>query len=905
MRSIDSRLTRMGLLALVYFVTAKLGLLLATSSGNITPLWPPSGLTLALVLLLGAKIWPGALLGATLATIDTGVQLPVAVVVGIGNTLEAIIAARLIQRYCSPGDPFRSPRDIFVFGLASTLGCGIAAVVGTTGLCLGRVISVGDMVSNWWTWWLGDWTSVFMLTPLTLSWTRCLQTRPSWRILRGDFLLMTAAIPLGVLLFWNVESSGAHEILPYLLLPAVVWTALRFDRRKVLTGSAIVTGAAIVATLHGLGPFHAVRVTNSLLDLQVFLAVVSITGLAISAVVEERRRGEDDLRCARDGLELQVGMRTAELITANEELTAQIGERNRAEAARNSSETALHESEENFAKAFETSLIAMAITTEDEGRCLDVNGAFLRLLGLERAEVIGRPPWEIGVFSGIEERDRMRSRLLAEGHFAEIELPVRTGSGDDRICRFSAETIEVGGVRRFLCGLRDVTETRRAEKLITHLAYHDSLTGLPNRLLFQDRLDQAMLRARRQTQMLGILFLDIDRFKVVNDSLGHAAGDRFLRLVAERLVHSLRACDTVIRLGGDEFVVLLGEIEHAQDIGRIARKILDNLARPCLLNQREVFTTASIGASIYPVDGTDTETLLRHADLAMYRAKSRGGDSFQLFTATMDRRGTERLGLEAELHRALRGGEFVVHYQPQLTLATQRIECVEALVRWRHPTRGMLLPKAFMRVAEETGLVISIDLFVLCQACRDLVAWDRAGLPPVKVAVNVSQRQFQHADLALRIREVIEETGADPHRLDLEINEKVALSSIRRHRRTIADIKEMGLCLSLDDFGHGHSTLSHLRELPIETVKIDRSFIRKTTLDPRDAAIARALISMAHALRLRVVAEGVDSPPLMEFLHAEGCDSIQGFYFSRPVPAPMLEELLSTWAGEAAPRLAA
>jgi diguanylate cyclase (GGDEF)-like protein/PAS domain S-box-containing protein len=593
--------------------------------------------------------------------------------------------------------------------------------------------------------------------------------------------------------------------------------------------------------------------------------------------VAERRGVEAALRLAHKELELHVDQRSV----------------------------ALRESEETFTKAFNSSPLGLAISTVEEGRYLVVNDSFLRQLGFTRDEVIGRTSWEVGIFPSVHERDRMRDSLLVNGSFSEVELVVRTKSGDERDCRFSAEIIEIGGTRRFLCSLRDVTETRRAEKLIAHLAYHDPLTGLPNRLLFQDRFDRAILHARRRKHLLGILFLDIDRFKVVNDSLGHAAGDRFLRRVAERLVRSVRACDTVVRLGGDEFVVLLGEIHQAEDVGRVARKILDNLARPYELDQREIFTTASIGASVYPVHGTDGETLLRHADAAMYRAKSLGGDVFRIFTPTMSRRATERLGIEAELHRALRGGEFVVYYQPQLTLATNRIECAEALVRWRHPTRGLLLPRSFMRVAEETGLIVPIDLFVLRQACRDLVHWKRAGLPPVKVAVNVSLRQFQQADLALRIREVIAETGADPCQLDLEINEKVAISSIRSRRSTIADVKEIGLRLSLDDFGHGHSSLGHLRELPIETVKIDRSFVRKTTRDPRDAAIARALISMAHTLRMRVVAEGVDSLPLLDFLRDEGCDAIQGFYFSRPVPAPMLEELLLTWGGETTRLLAA
>ena len=870
MRGAKTRLTRIGLLALVYFATAKLGLALAAVSGSITPLWPPSGLSLALLLMLGPEVWPGVWLGATLATLSTGTPLLTAAAMGVGNTIEVVIAAYLLRRTCGSAGPLHTAKDVFVFGAVSALGCAIAASVGTTTLWWVHLTPAGMAAQNWCIWWLGDWTSILILTPLVLAWQAVLRRRPSWRDLRTDFFLLGAAIPLGLVVFFNSESAPAHEIAPHVLLPVVVWAGFYLERRRVLTPMAILSAAAITGTLRGLGPFHGPDQNQSILELQSFIAVLSFTSLGVSSLVTERRRTEATLQRSRTELELRVDQRTA----------------------------ALRESEETFAKAFNSNPLGLAISTVEEGRYLVVNDAFLHPLGFTPDEVIGRASWELGIFPSIQERERMRDSLLVNGRFPEVELVVRTKSGEERDCLFSAELIEISGVRRLLSCLRDVTETRRAEKLITHLAYHDSLTGLPNRLLFQDRFDLAILRARRQGHMLGVLFLDIDRFKVVNDSLGHAAGDRFLRRVAERLVRSVRACDTVVRLGGDEFVVLLGEIRQVEDVGRVARKILDSLSRPYELDQREIFATASIGASIYPIDGPDGETLLRHADTAMSRAKSLGGDVFRIFTPTMIRRGTERLGVEAELHRALRGGEFIVYYQPQLTFASNHIECVEALVRWRHPTRGLLLPRSFLRVAEETGLIVPIDLFVFRQACIDLVAWKRAGLPPVKIAVNVSLRQFQQADLASRIREILAETGADPRLLDLEINEKVAISSIRNHRGTITEIKEMGLSLSLDDFGHGHSSLSHLRELPIETVKIDRSFVRKTTRDPRDAAIARALISMAHTLRMRVVAEGVDCLPLLSFLRDEECDAIQGFYFSRPVPAPMLEVLLATWEGE-------
>jgi diguanylate cyclase (GGDEF)-like protein/PAS domain S-box-containing protein len=870
MKGAETRLARIGLVALGYFMIAKLGLLLATVSGNTTPLWPTSGLSLALLLILGPEVWPGVWLGATLAAVSSGVPLPAAATIGIGFALEVVIAAYLLRRTCGSAGPFLAAKNVFVFGVVSSLGSAFAASVGTSALGLIHLVPAGMAAQNWCLWWLGDWTSILILTPPVLAWQTVLRGRPSGRSLRGDLLLVAAAIPLGLLLFFNGPPAPARDIAPYLLFPLLVCATIYLDRRKALTSVVILSVAAITGTQRGLGPFHGPDRNRSLIELQAFIAILSFTGLAVSSFVAERRRAEASLRLSRNELELRLDRRTA----------------------------ALRESEEAFAKAFNSSPLGLAISTAEEGHYLAVNDAFLRPLGFTRDEVVGRASWEVGIFPSLHAREQMRDRLLLNGSVSEIELVVRAKSGEERDCRLSAEIIKVGGVRRFLCSLRDVTETRRAEKLIAHLAHHDSLTGLPNRLLFQDRFDLAIMRARRQGHMLGILLLDIDRFKVVNDNLGHAAGDRFLRRVAERLVRSVRACDTVVRLGGDEFVILLGEIRLVEDVGRVARKILDNLSRPYELDQREIFTTASIGASVYPVDGTDGEALLRHAGTAMSRAKSLGGDVFRIFTPAMSRRTAERLGTEAELHRALRGGELVVYYQPQLTLASNRIECVEALVRWRHPTRGLLLPRSFMRIAEQTGLVVLIDMFVFRQACLDLVAWKRAGLPPVKIAVNVSLRQLQQADLASRIREILAETGADPGLLDLEINEKVAIGSIRSHRSTITEVREMGLCFSLDDFGHGHSSLSHLRELPIETVKIDRSFVRKTTRDPRDAAIARTLISMAHTLRMRVVAEGVDSLPLLSFLRDEECDAIQGFYFSRPVPAPMLEELLTIWEGE-------
>jgi len=955
----------------------------------------------------------------------------------------------------------------------------------------------------------------------------------------------------------------AHTLI-YIFLPLLVLAAFRLDRRELAAAVVLVSGMALWGTLRGRGPFQENTLNASILELQGFIAVLSLTALAVSASVAERRRAEMALRAARDELEVRIEERAAHLPHAYEEIRAQetryqilynetpvmlhsmdsqgriltasrfwfehlgytradvigrqfadfivpddgtwtseeqvfwlhgevkdlpmklrrrdgsildvllslaterasglTGERYLAViidvTQRKKAEEALRASEEKFYRAFHFSPDAVSLSLAVDGRFLEINEGFSRILGFSREEVLGRTSFEIGIWPDPGERERVMRQLLADDTISNVEVSMRHKSGETVTALISAGILILDGKTTLLLVARDISDRKkamqeinnrnreletlyqissialavgsreapfqeiaeeiclatgfpavgieawddtrqimslkaatgvpawrkgrflesplgqtpservirsghpvvlraedpdaslsadfyglsglrtyvgvpliigrrilgalslghtddvrpdkpwlqwvtslantlastlergRADEQIEYMAYHDSLTGLPNRPLFRDRLELAIVHARRGRKLLGVLFLDLDRFKVVNDSLGHGIGDLMLKGVAQRLARSVREGDTVARLGGDEFIILLSELTHAEDVGQVAGKLRDNMRQPIQVAGQEIFTSASIGACVYPGDGEDVDTLLKHADAAMYRAKSLGGNGYQLYKPTMNRRAVTRLGLEADLHRAVENREFLVYYQPEIDLKAEEIVGMEALVRWRHPQRGILLPATFIPVAEETGLIVPIGLMVLRDACEMIRHCQDAGYRRLRVAVNLSLRQFQHPQMVRQIEQVLQETGCDPAWLDLEITESVAMETVRRRAPILRDLKQLGLHMSLDDFGQGYSSLNHLKRLPISTVKIDRAFVRRTTRDPRDAAIARAIITMAHSLSLRVVAEGVENCAQRDFFRREDCDSMQGFFYSRPIPAKRFHKLL-------------
>jgi diguanylate cyclase (GGDEF)-like protein len=439
---------------------------------------------------------------------------------------------------------------------------------------------------------------------------------------------------------------------------------------------------------------------------------------------------------------------------------------------------------------------------------------------------------------------------------------------------------------------RDVSEARVTEVKLSHLAQHDFLTDLPNRMLLNDRLDQAIALARRHGNKVAVLFLDLDRFKHINDSLGHAIGDKLLQAVGKRLVAVVRGSDTVSRQGGDEFVVVLSDMTHAQSAARQAEKIHAVLSSPHAIDQHDLHVNVSVGISIFPDDGQDAETLIQCADTAMYQAKENGRNTYRFFKPEMNVRAVERQSIEAHLCRALERREFVLHYQLKTNLETGGISGVEALIRWVHPDRGLLLPAQFVPIAEDCGLIVPIGQWVLREACRQSRAWQAAGLPPVPVAVNISAVEFRHKDFLAGVRTILAETGLEPRYLELEVTESVLMQDVDATAAVLHALKAMGVLLAIDDFGTGYSSLTYLRQFPIDALKIDQSFVKKSTTDPDDAAIVSAVISLGRNLRQRVIAEGVETREQVAFLKTRSCDEGQGYYFGRPIVAEAFAQLL-------------
>ncbi|GAB7027626.1 sensor domain-containing protein [Geotalea toluenoxydans] len=432
--------------------------------------------------------------------------------------------------------------------------------------------------------------------------------------------------------------------------------------------------------------------------------------------------------------------------------------------------------------------------------------------------------------------------------------------------------------------VRDITDRKKAEDEIQQLAYYDTLTGLPNRSLLQDRLGQSIVQAVRDNRKVAIMCLDLDRFKSINDTLGHVAGDSLLATVAERLTECVWETDTVARIGGDEFVIIISAIEHAEDLNKIAEKILAAISKPLALNGQEIFITASIGIAIYPEDGTDVQGLLKNADLAMYKAKDQGRDTFQYFSQEMNVQTLEHLILENSLRRALERNEFVIFYQPQMDLKSGRLVGMEALIRWQHPDLGLLPPSRFIPMAEETGLILPIGEWALQTACAKNRAWMDAGFMPLRVAVNLCGIQFRQKKFIELIEAVLKKTGLAPSQLELELTESMLMSKAEESTTVLHKLKEMGVSLAIDDFGTGYSSLSYLKNFPINRVKIDRSFIRDVPNNPDDTAIVSAIIAMAHNLNLKVTAEGVENHSQLEFLSTRNCNEIQGYLLSSPLP---------------------
>ncbi len=515
-----------------------------------------------------------------------------------------------------------------------------------------------------------------------------------------------------------------------------------------------------------------------------------------------------------------------------------------------------------------------------------ISGNFAEVTGFGVEEHLGHTLWEL---AGAEAPDGgwalHRARLESHETFFDVVLrrahPIR-GYGYAAI---SGEPVfDADGQFAGYRGIgREITQQKLAEENINRLAHYDTLTSLFNRAAFFERMNHALSLARRHGRALAVLFIDLDRFKDVNDAFGHVSGDEVLKIMAQRLADAIRASDTAARLGGDEFIVLAEDVTREVDVSEFAQRLLDALSEPFMLHGQECRLGASVGIAMCPHDGDDAATLLKKADIAMYRAKESGRNGLAFFSEVDSRPAEDRIVMGAGIRRALDTDQLQLLYQPKVSVRTGAMTGVEALVRWQHPERGLLLPDAFIPLAEDSGLIRHIGRWVLHTACAQALAWQADGADPIRVAVNLSARQFSDERLVIEIAHALAQTELPAHLLELEITESMMMEHPERAAETLLEIKEMGVHVSIDDFGTGYSSLARLKKFPIESVKIDRSFIRDIAFDPDDAAIVSAVIAMAHSLRLNVIAEGVESQDQVRFLRERSCDEIQGFYFSRPV----------------------
>jgi diguanylate cyclase (GGDEF)-like protein/PAS domain S-box-containing protein len=548
--------------------------------------------------------------------------------------------------------------------------------------------------------------------------------------------------------------------------------------------------------------------------------------------------------------------------------------------ARFTAEAALRESEIRYRLLFEQNAAGVCVSGLD-GVIADCNATFATMIGAPPSRIVGRSMSDL--YANVSEADELIALLRSAGTLNSVEIELRRDDGRTLWVLENLVLVGDGDAAEIHATIVDISDRKRAEEQIEFHAYHDVLTHLPNRKLFTDRLRHSITRAKRTSKPIAVMFIDIDHFKTINDTLGHTAGDVLLLEMARRLRDCVREDDTVARLGGDEFTIILSDLRHDEDAVGIARKILATVQEPLSIGDAPITVTASIGIALYPVDGVEPESLLRNADHAMYRAKEEGRNTYQLCTDEMKLRAVERLAVETRLRSAVREEQLLLLYQPQVSLVTGRMIGVEALVRWNDPVRGIVEPESFIPIAEETRLILPLGEWVLKTACHQAKEWDKLGMGHLRVSVNLSARQFLQHDLVEMVKRAIDEAGLQPSQLELEITETTAMLNADVSVEVLRALRELGVGISIDDFGMGYSSLNYLKRFPLTAVKIDRAFVRDLGGEGGDGAIIGAVIGMARSLRLRVIAEGVETAEQFAFLRNRECDEAQGFYFSRPV----------------------
>jgi diguanylate cyclase (GGDEF)-like protein/PAS domain S-box-containing protein len=807
----------------------------------------------------------------------------------------------------------------------------IGASLGVTTLFLTGILPTGSYGFSWWTWWIGDAIGVLVGTPLVLTWFG--QPREIWRRRRKTVALPTClafAVILSVftgakepffsaphsLVGWFVLAGGmAFTGLLGAFLLVISGHAMLFEQlaaqrtndlertrqaeQAALQLAAIVTSsddAIIGKTLDG-----TIVSWNAGAERMYGYSASEMIGQPISilippeladqmpAILERLRRGErtehfDTVRVRKDGRRIDVSLTTslirdsAGVVTGVSAIARDISERKRAEEA-------LRDREARIRRLVDANIIGIFIG-DLSGHIIEANDAFLKITGYSKGDVLAeRLRWTDMTPAQYDAADEHAlDELRKTGRCTPYEKEYIRKDGS-LIPVLLASALFEGPQDEGVTFVLDLTERKQAEERIHHIADHDALTGLPNRALLQDRMQQAIAFAHRHRRGVAILFIDLYYFKNFNDSLGHHIGDQVLKMAAIRLQQCLREGDSVARLGGDEFVLILPLLGDSSDAARVARKALDSLTQPFSVEVNQLHLSGSIGISVYPDDGLDVDSLMRAADTAMYHAKERGRGNFQFFTAALNQAVQQRLDVGNRLRQALAQDEFILHYQPQVRMESGIIFSAEALLRWQPPGTQSISCGDFIANAEESGLIVPIGEWVLRQACRQLKIWHDAGHPELKMAVNLSPRQLEQANFCSLLGKILDEAGIPATAFKLEITESILIQRSDYNLATLTQLSDMGIELSVDDFGTGYSSLAYLQRFPVHALKIDQSFVRDIGKDENDTALITAIIAMAASLQLEVIAEGVETLQQAQFLMAHGCHEAQGFFYSKAVRA--------------------
>lgn len=999
----------LGLLAGAYILLGLISLPFAITPGNASAIWPAAGLAVAGCVLYGYRVWPAIWVGATIVASTNAVGMGTATVIGMGNTLEALIATWLIKRYTKIDTHFHESVDVFRFVVFALAGSVPGSLIGATSLLAGDYIPMNEYPQTWITWFLGDLTGIAIVAPAIM--TSFARSKHHWdRRVLAEIALFALAFGLcGIFVFF----INTRPLL-FLFLPLIAWLAFRFSQSEVAKANVVLSMIAVGGTLSDAGPLAALPINSALLVLQIFVSVVGITGLALAVTVDERRQAALTLEKMQDKLEVLIEQRTEQLEKSVDALQHGIRMHEKAQQDLLAKEKQLEEAQRlahlgswewdavndhmimskemmriygvpsdeqdslNYKKYLkyipdeECPLVDRIVRTALESKLpfsyehhvIRPDGAirYLRCTGMTESDEAGKPIRLYGTAHDLtdekalennlretEERYRklvelspdaiylLHEGLIAFSNAAGLKLIgaasvqdvigrafldfiapefrlsatealqqlIRTGhlaSIEGKVIRLDAEVIDIelaatpfsiGGAQDTLLVARDISERKKAEQQIQYLAHYDILTGLANRVLFKERLEHAIYQSHRSNKPLVILFVDLDRFKSINDTSGHSAGDQVLRECAQRLRNCLREGDTFARAGGDEFLILIESVSDQLNVPAVVQKIIMALSQPFYVDGKEFSISASIGISSYPADGGDVETLIKHADIAMYQAKTEGGSHFRYYLPSMTRRSLERHAMESKLRRALERGEMELYYQPKISLSTGLISGAEALIRWNHPEYGLLLPHRFVSLAEDTGLIADIGLWAIREVCGRSRDWQRQGLQEVRIAVNLSYSQFSDKSFFNTTEKLLRDYGVSPGVLELEITETMAMENAESLMSTLQRLKQLGIHLSVDDFGTGYSSLAYLKRLPVDSVKVDRSFIKDLPFDNEDVAITHAVLALVHSLKRSVVAEGVETREQLQFLIENGCDEVQGFYFSPPLPEKEFRRFLA------------